>query len=262
MTASSDIQSKRSLASWIIAFAAMALMLSAGTIQSASAHGHFTLPVDDPHLQGKRVVMVIGHSSEPAFGVEPGVTDGLHHLELSLADFDTKMPLAGAQLKADKYYFKDIESFNAADSPGDASANQTGVAVGGVFGQAGFYQARQLVSEGIYGYRIYGTIDYFGEASIPIDVTAFCRSTEGNTTKFNSPGFAGGYGCVPGVETLAFPANALDNDAKDTAVVKVVAVGPNGENLRMSAKLRQGNELVTQGYTPFYFQGKVATLTR
>lgn len=257
MTASSDIQSKRSLASWIIAFAAMALMLSAGTIQSASAHGHFTLPVDDPHLQGKRVVMVIGHSSEPAFGVEPGVTDGLHHLELSLADFDTKMPLAGAQLKADKYYFKDIESFNAADSPGDASANQTGVAVSGVFGQAGFYQARQLVSEGIYGYRIYGTIDYFGEASIPIDVTAFCRSTEGNTTKFNSPGFAGGYGCVPGVETLAFPANALDNDAKDTAVVKVVAVGPNGENLRMSAKLRQGNELVTQGYTPFYFQGKV-----
>jgi hypothetical protein len=36
-----------------------------------------------------------------------------------------------------------------------------------------------------------------------------------------------------------------------------VAAGPNGESLRMSAKLRQGNELVTQGYTPFYFQGKV-----
>ena len=258
MTASLDIQSKRSVALWSVAFAAMALMLSAGTIQSASAHGRFTLPVDDPHLQGKQVVIVVGHSNEPAFGVEPGVTDGLHHLELSLADFDTKMPLAGAQLKADKYYFKDIESFNAADSPGDASANQTGVAVGGVFGQAGFYQARQLVSEGIYGYRIYGTIDYFGEASIPIDVTTFCTSTEGNTTRFNSPGFMGGYGCLPGVETLAFPANALDNDAKDdTAVIKVVAVGPNGESLRMSARLRQGNELVTQGYTPFYFQGKV-----
>ncbi|MGI0020603.1 MAG: hypothetical protein ACREAY_09035 [Nitrososphaera sp.] len=215
------------------------------------------MPVDDPHLQGKQVVIVIGHSNEPTFGVEAGVTDGLHNLELSLADFDTKMPLAGAQLKADKYYFKDIESFNAADSAADASANQTGVTVGGTFGQAGFYQARQMVSEGIYGYRIYGTIDYFGEASIPIDVTTFCRSTEGNTTKFNSPGFVGGYGCVPSVETLAFPANALDNGAKDTAVVKVVAVGPDGENLRMSAKLRQGNELVTQGYTPFYFQGKV-----
>lgn len=247
----------RTAALWGAALASIALMLSAGTIQSAAAHGHFTLPVDDPHLQGKQAVLVIGHSAEPAFGVERGVTNGLHNLELSLTDFDTKMPLASAQLKADKYYFKDIEAFNAAASVNDADANQTGVAVGGIFGQPGFYQARQLVSEGIYGYRIYGTIDYFGEASIPIDVTTFCTSTEGNTTKFNSQGFSGGYGCVPAVESLAFPANALDSDAKDTAVVKVIAVGPNGESLRMYAKLRQGDELVTRGFTPFYFQGKV-----
>ena len=246
---------------WSAALAAMALMLSAGSIRSAFAHESFTFPVTSSHLQNKEAVLVIGHSAEPAFGVERGVTNGLHNLELSLTDFDTKMPLAGAQLKADKYYFKDIESFNAATPLNYADANQTGVTVGGIFGQPGFYQARQLVSEGIYGYRIYGTIDYFGEASVPIDVTTFCRSTEGNTTKFNSLGFPGGYGCVSDVETFAFPSNALqnngdDNGAKSTAVVKVVAVGPNGEDLRMFTKLRNENkELVTQGYTPFFFQG-------
>ena len=168
----------RTVALWGAALASMALMLSTGMIQSAFAHGSFTVPVTNEHVQNKQVVLVIGHSAEPAFGVKPGITNGLHNLELSLTDFDTKMPLAGAQLKADKYYFKDIESFKAATSINDADQNQTGVAVGGIFGQPGFYQARQLVSEGIYGYRIYGTIDYFSEASVPIDVTTFCTSTD------------------------------------------------------------------------------------
>ena len=143
---SSSENRTRTAALWGAALVAMALMLSAGTIQSAFAHGSFTVPVTSKHLQNKQAVIVIGHSAEPAFGVEPRITNGLHNLGLSLTDFDTKMPLAGAQLKADKYYFKDIESFNAATSVNDADANKTGVTVGGIFGQPGFYQARQLVS--------------------------------------------------------------------------------------------------------------------
>jgi hypothetical protein len=236
---------------------AMALMLAASVLlQPAFAHGRFTLPVTDAPVQGRQAVMVIGHTNEPTFAVERGVHNGLHGLEISLSDFDTKMPLAGAQLKADKFYFKDMASFNAADSVNDADEVVNGTSVGATFGSPGFYQIRQLVTEGIYGYRIYGTINYFDVASVPVDVTAFCRSSEGNTTKFNSPGFAGGYGCVDDIDTLAFPEGVLESGTGDKAVIKVVAVSPEGQELGMFAKLRQGSKVVTQGFTPFYFQGK------
>lgn len=76
------------------------------------------------------------------------------------------LPLYDASLTADKYYFKDILSFERADSPEDADAIEMGVTVGGVFGEAGHYLARQVQKPGIYGYRVNGTISYFGVSDV------------------------------------------------------------------------------------------------
>jgi hypothetical protein len=80
-----------------------------------------------------------------------------------------------------------------------------------VFGDAGHYMARQVMQPGIYGYRLYGTIDYFGMAEVPIDTTVFCRAADseggaaGNTSKFNSEGWGGGYGCTERIADIYFP---------------------------------------------------------
>jgi hypothetical protein len=66
-----------------------------------------------------------------------------------------------------------------------------------------------VVADGIYGYRLYGNISYFGVANVTINSTVFCTSSddEGNTTKFNSPGWSGSFGCPQDIDTIAFPTN-------------------------------------------------------
>jgi hypothetical protein len=238
-----------------IVVAVAGLMLSAG-LQPAFAHGRTTITLDGPPVQGKQVRVVLGHSNEPAYGFVQGIHNGLHSLEVSLADEATRLPLAGAQLKVDKYYFNDIGSFNAAASVEDADVKHKGVTLGGVFGNPGFYQSRQLVSEGIYGYRIYGTINYFGVAQAPIDATFFCASPEGDTAKFNSAGWAGSYGCIEDIRSFAFPAIPEGNEGQK-AKISVTALGPEGQVLSMNAKILLANQVVKEGYTPFEFEGKV-----
>jgi hypothetical protein len=102
-----------------------------------------------------------------------------------------------------------LRSFDSAASVDDADQIQEGVDVGAVFGETGSYLARQIVADGIYGYRLHGNVYYFGAANVTIDSTIFCTfpDDEGNTTKFNSPGWSGSFGCPQDIDTIAFPTN-------------------------------------------------------
>jgi hypothetical protein len=158
-------------------------------------------------MNANPIVVTLGHSNEPAFGAKPGIHDGKHDFELFIEDAATALPLAGANLTLDRYYFEDIQAFDNATSPTDATEVDSGIPLRAVFGETGVYSVRQIVNEGIYGYRVYGTVDYFGAAQIPIDSTVFCTTATGNTTKFNGPGWEGSYGCIQSIDGLLFPEN-------------------------------------------------------
>jgi hypothetical protein len=207
---------RRSSISLIAIVTTLALVLSSPTtVQPAFAHADTILSVnieeDEEQQQGGGIVVVVGHTNEPAYGAEPGIHDGLHGLEVTISDNTTGLPIGDAQLRADKYYFADLESFNTAASVEDADEIEVGINVGEVFGETGSYLARQVVADGIYGYRLYGNISYFGTANVTIDSTIFCSASDqeegGDTTKFNSPGWSGSFGCPQDIDTIAFPTN-------------------------------------------------------
>src|SRR5919107_6179168 len=190
----------------------LAIVLSSPTtMQPAFAHADTILSVniedDEEQQQGGGVVVVVGHTNEPAYGAKPGIHDGLHGLEATISDNATELPIGDAQLSADKYYFTDLQSFESATSVDDADEIEEGIDVGAVFGETGSYLARQIVADGIYGYRLYGNISYFEAANVTIDSTIFCSFSdeEGNTTTFNSPGWTGSFGCPSNIDTIAFP---------------------------------------------------------
>jgi hypothetical protein len=178
-------------------------------IQPAFAHAETTLPINVDDQVGRSIVVVIGHSNEPSYGAKPGIHDGIHGLEVTLSDNATGLPIDDAQLKADKYYFTDLQPFDNARSVDDADEILEGIDVGAVYGETGRYLARQVVADGINGYRLYGNMSYFGVANVTIDSTIFCTASddEGNTTKFNSPGWSGSFGCPQDIDTIAFPTN-------------------------------------------------------
>lgn len=208
------------------AFATMGLLVSPSFTGSAFAHAHMVLTPDIENVNP--ISVVIGHTNEPTFGVKPGVHNGMHNLEVFLEDAETAIPLTGAQLSIDKYYFRDLRSFERASSLDRADQIERNVTVGGVFGDPGHYEADQIHQPGIYGYRLYGTIDYFGIADVPIDTTIFCELEDGSgdTTKFNSEGWGGGYGCTSDIEDLYFPneprlIRSTDSDAGESELQKV-----------------------------------------
>ncbi len=211
-----ESRKKTSAVSLIAVVTALAILLSSPTtIQPAFAHAETILPInigEEEEQQGRGIVIVIGHSDEPAYGAKPGIHDGLHGLEVSISDNATGLPIGDAELRADKYYFTDLESFNSATSVEDADQIQEGIEVGGVFGETGRYLARQLVADGIYGYRLYGNVSYFGAGNVTIDSTIFCSVSNeeegGNTAKFNSPGWSGSFGCPQDIDTIAFTTNS------------------------------------------------------
>lgn len=182
-------------------------------MQQAFAHASTTLTLDEDPVDGKKIRVTVGHTNEPTYGVKPGIHDGKHNFEVLLADSDTRLPLTGASLKVDKYYFKDIKSFKKAETLDDADDIEKGVTVGSVFGDPGHYMARQVQKDGIYGYRLYGTINYFGEAKIDIDSMVFCSSGEGDTKKFNSAGWTGSFGCTEDIVDTLFPEKSKGGDA-------------------------------------------------
>jgi hypothetical protein len=200
------------------AAAALSLVLTSGmVVQQAFAHA---LNIQDLEVEGageREVTIVLGHTNEPTYGAKPGIHDGKHNVEVFLEDTETALPISGAELKVDKYYFKDFNAFKKAESLKDATEIEKGITLGGVFGDPGHYVARQVQKDGIYGYRLYGTIHYFGVAELVVDKTVFCRSPEGSTMKFNSPGWFGGYGCTEDIDDILFPEKNSDvNPSKTT----------------------------------------------
>ena len=187
-------------------------------INEALAFPHASLIIEpdenDPNQEhANPIELIVGHTNEPAFGKLPGIHDGKHYLEVELTDEATALPIQGSnetfpetELFADKYYFRDIESFQNAQSPEDADAIERNVPLDPVFGQPGLFYNRQIVDEGIYGYTIRGAINYYGVALVPIEpVTIFCSSEEGDTSKFNSEGWVGSFGCVENIKDIFFP---------------------------------------------------------
>ncbi len=221
--------------------AASFMLLSGAALQQAFAHASTTLTLDEDPVAGKKIRVTVGHTNEPTYGVKPGIHDGKHNFEVLLADSDTRLPLTGASLKVDKYYFKDIKSFKKANTLDDADDIEKGVTVGSVFGDPGHYMARQVQKDGIYGYRLYGTINYFGEAKIDIDSTMFCSSSEGDTKKFNSAGWTGSFGCTEDIVDTLFPERGKGND--DAALELLVGDGG-------SAQIKQASLVTSSAPAP------------
>ena len=199
---------KARLAIWLFAaFAAIGFMMSSSLTGSAFAHSHMTLTPDIENVNS--ISVTIGHANEPTYGAKAGIHDGKHAFEVAIEDAETTLPLEGAELKVDKYYFRNIESFNRATSPEQADQVEKNVTVGAVFGEPGTYMARQVMQPGIYGYRLYGTISYFGIAEVPIDTVMFCgMGSSGNTSKFNGEGGSGSFGCTDDINGEYFPPRA------------------------------------------------------
>ena len=230
----------------MLALATIAVLTSSAALPSASAHSNTSVTIEDGAAAGKTIRIVLGHTNEPAYGVKPGISDGKHDFEVSLSDKATGLPLAGAELFVDKYYFKDAKSFEKAETVDDADAVQKEVSVEAVFGDPGHYVSRQLVNDGIYGYRLYGTIDYFGEGSVSVDSTIFCRSDHTETMRFDSPGWTGGFGCVEDINSIAFPEKnsevkrskaGMDYESKEMAMTTTTTGQDSSESLDSFATL-------------------------
>jgi len=191
-------------------------LISVVASQDAYAHGHANFPLTLPNGDARTITVVLGHTNEPTYANEPGTWNGLHDVDISISDADTKIPISGASLQVDKYYFEDQKSFDKANSVNKADAKELGVTVSYVYGQPGKYLVRQMVAEGIYGYHVYGTVKYFDGQIINVDFTGFCKEAG---DKFNSGSYSGDFGCVGDINDLKFPkaghhSNQFDNDNK------------------------------------------------
>ena len=191
----------------IILLAGIAIVsVSSYSIDELMAFPHVSLIIDPEEEHANDIRVVLGHTNEPAYGKLPGIHDGKHFLEVDLSDAATTLPISNATLFADKYYFKNIESFQRAQSLEDADAIELNVPISAVFGQSGTFYNRQVIDPGIYGYTIRGTINYYDVALVPLeDATKFCSIPGQDLTKFDTPGWTGSYGCPQNIKSIFFP---------------------------------------------------------
>jgi hypothetical protein len=182
------------------------LSTSSYSIDEAMAFPHASLIIDPEDEHANDILVILGHTNEPAYGKLPGIHDGKHFLEVDLSDAATLLPIPNATLFADKYYFKNIESFKRAASLEDADAIELNVPISAVFGQPGTFYNRQVIDPGIYGYTIRGTINYYDVAQVPLEnTTKFCSIPGEDLTKFESPGWNGSFGCPQNIKSIFFP---------------------------------------------------------
>jgi hypothetical protein len=230
-----------------LAVLALAIFVGPSTTGVAFAHSHLVLVPDETdhgQMNANPIILTLGHSNEPAFAAKPGVHDGKHSFELSIVDAATTLPLSGANLTLDRYYFRDFRTFERASSVEGATEVDKGVPLRGVFGEPGTYSVGQVVAEGIYGYRVYGMIDYFGVAQVPVDSTMFCSTPEGNSSKFNSPGWEGSYGCINDMDGSLFPeensaVNNVNLDKRENDAVQQAGMPSNADALNSVSTLGQ-----------------------
>jgi hypothetical protein len=189
------------------------VLISTVGMQNASAHQLAILfgnGCSDPHNCTKNIFFVLGHTNEPAFGQDPGTHDGKHGMEIFLSDDATDLALANSKgLLFDKYFFKDVKSYNKAKSLKDADAVEKKINILQQYADPGHYVHRQIVQSGIYGYHVYGEIDYFGVGKLPVDLTFFCEAKgmkEPNKFESISGGTTfGGFGCPEDTKEIKFP---------------------------------------------------------
>ncbi|NDB32607.1 MAG: hypothetical protein EB160_04030 [Nitrososphaeria archaeon] len=186
-----------------------ASVVSLSGVDQAFAHQRVDIPTTH---QSTNIRLTVGHSNEPAYGASR-THDGLHGFEMSIVDKDTKLPVSGTgtSLKLDKYYFKNVEKYNKATSSNQADKIDKNIQFGSVFGSPGTYLHRQIVDTGVYGYRIYGTVSYYGVKTIPVDVTAFCDDDNMNSkTKFEIGTWSSSFGCPTNMDYISFPNKPSD----------------------------------------------------
>jgi len=188
------------------------------SVSTQNAYAHALMELHPNHVTqpgAHEVQIVLGHTNEPTFGALPGIHDGKHNMEVFLEDLNTALPIGGASLTADMYYFKDYKSFKKASSLNKADDKELNVPVKGVYGDTGHYLVREVQKPGIYGYTLKGTVTYFDGSVMPIapgdppsgnnGVTVFCKTPDGDTSKFNTPGWFGSYGCTEDIRDIMFP---------------------------------------------------------
>jgi len=201
---------KSSQATLMMILAGIAIISgSSYSIDEAMAFPHASLIIDPEDEHANDIQIVVGHTNEPAFGKLPGIHDGKHNLEVELSDAATTLPIQEANITADKYYFKDLKSFQRAQSLDDADAIQKNVTVSAVFGQPGTFYNRQVIDPGIYGYTIRGTINYYDVALVPFEATKFCSIPGEDLTKFDTVIFVD---ASLKDETISFKPLALENN--------------------------------------------------
>jgi hypothetical protein len=193
--------------------AGIALVSTLG-MQDASAHQLAVLfgnGCNDPSNCIKDVFFVLGHTSEPAFGNDPGTHDGKHGMEIFISDDATSLslPQRNTALKFDKYFFEDVKKYNKAKSVKDADQTVKGIPIEEAYADPGHYIHRQIVTNGIYGYHVYGTIDYFGVGKLPVDLTFFCEAKGMNDPAKFEKVVGGttfeGFGCPDSTDDIKFP---------------------------------------------------------
>ena len=175
-------------------------LLSFIVSQDAFAHGRAEITKTISNGESRTIQVVLGHVNEPTYGNEPGTWDGIHGVDITIRDKATLLPISVADLKVDKYYFKNQKKVDKASNVKDADEKELGAQANSIFGQPGKFIVRQVVTDGIYGYRVYGSVTYFDNTVFPVDFTGFCEAG----SKFNK-GFIPGYGCVDSIQEIKFP---------------------------------------------------------
>ncbi len=184
-------------------------LLSVIGVQNATAHQSVVLSGDD-HVNS--MVFVLGHVDEPTYGNDPGTHEGKHGLELYVRDQATNLmiPQGHAELFFDKYYFENVAAYNSAKSLNDTTSIEREIPINQAYGKPGYYVHRQIIQDGIYGYHVYGTLDYYGVGHKDIDVTMFCGRVHDmdDPTKFENVTVGttrGEFGCPQSTKELYFP---------------------------------------------------------
>ena len=199
---------------FLVASIASVMVLAGVASEQAFAHGGQGFFVNLPNGESRQITVVIGHNNEPTTAQETGQSSGNHPMELFIRDSATGLNLADADLKVDKYYYKNDKKFNKAAEKG-FEPRETDVSVGAVHGDPGHYFARQILAQpGIYGYHVTGTVNYFGVMDVPIDVKAICRDAP-DPSAFNNPSWFGGFGCTGDIDDSKFPGKKVKHDKDD-----------------------------------------------
>ena len=170
-----------------------AAVVSIGMVGISESFAHMTTYDGD-------IKIVIGHSNEPSFGHEEGVWLGMHNVNAILSQDD--IPIGDATLQVDKYYFEDAKQYNKADSLDDAEQESLANELSKQYGTDNRYESRQIVTDGIYVYRVYGEAN-----SQDVDVTVACFDEDmDDPYKFNNyDSSTKKFGCPENIEDLKFP---------------------------------------------------------